>query len=48
MGSVSGWLKARCKECGKVEDWYMSDAWPFSDAEIVGTCDDCYHRNKTV
>jgi hypothetical protein len=38
---VSGNLKATCKVCGSI--FYPNvDHWIFVDAEMVGTCDDCF------
>ena len=41
--SISGSLEARCKVCCCVFSWSM-DNFPFIDAVIVGTCDDCFHK----
>lgn len=38
--SMSGWINAKCKVCGKVETWYIRDI-PFPDSEVVGTCCKC-------
>ena len=43
MGSISGCVQARCKEC-KCRFWQHVDNWIFTDMEIVGTCDNCMNR----
>jgi len=45
MGKISGWLKAKCKVCGKEDDWYIDEAWPFVDSIIIGTCDKCIENS---
>jgi len=41
--STSGSLEARCKVCGCVFSWSMGNL-PFIDAEIVGTCSECFDK----
>lgn len=43
--SISGTLEAKCKKCKCVFVWHM-DTFPFVDAEIVGTCDKCFRKEK--
>jgi len=44
MGSISGFVLAKCKVCGSIFDWQMEN-WPFVDIEeITGTCDDCLNK----
>ena len=43
--SISGGLEAKCKVCGCVFNWSMGN-FPFIDAEIVGTCDDCFNKKN--
>lgn len=45
MGTISGSLVARCKECNCRFTWSM-DNFPFVDAEIVGTCDKCFKKES--
>ncbi len=40
---MSGSVEARCKVCGTTYNWHIN-LFPFMDAEIVGTCDDCFER----
>lgn len=40
---ISGSLDARCKVCSCVFSWSM-DNQPFIDAEVVGTCGDCFDQ----
>jgi len=37
---ISGFLIAKCKKCNCIFAWHM-DNFPFTDAEIIGTCDKC-------
>lgn len=43
MGTISGCISATCKECGNKYIWHMNN-FPFVDAEIIGTCDDCFEK----
>ena len=43
MGSISGSVEAKCKECKCRFSWHL-DNFPFIDAEIIGTCDKCFEK----
>ena len=43
--SISGSLEAKCKVCGTVFSWSMNN-FPFIDAEIVGTCSECFEKKN--
>lgn len=45
MGKISGQVVARCKTCNCRYIWAL-DPFPFVDAEIVGTCDDCFNKRS--
>jgi hypothetical protein len=42
---MSGSTVAKCKKCDCVYTWSL-DSFPFTDAEIVGTCDNCFNKIK--
>jgi len=43
MGTISGTVIAKCKECQCRFIWSLRN-WPFMNAEIVGTCNNCYNK----
>ena len=43
MGTISGSIEAKCKICGSRFVWHMGN-FPFTDAEIIGTCDECFDK----
>jgi len=45
--SISGYIKATCRKCKKVIDWYCSPI-PSSDAEIIYTCDKCIEIENSL
>jgi len=40
---ISGCIPATCKICGSRYVWHM-DNFPFTDAEIIGTCSECFEK----
>ena len=43
--SISGYIKATCRQCKKSIDWYCSPI-PSSDAELIYTCDECIEKEN--
>ena len=43
MGSISGQVEAKCKEC-KCRFTQSIDNWIFIDEEVIGTCDNCFSK----
>ena len=43
MGSISGSVEAKCKEC-KCRFTQHLDNWLFIDEEVTGTCDNCFNK----
>lgn len=45
MGSISGQVQARCKECN-CRFLHSIDNWIFIDEEAIGTCDNCFNKKS--
>ena len=43
--NISGQLDAKCKVCCCIFTWSMS-RFPFHDAEIVGSCSECFNKES--
>lgn len=43
--TISGSVEATCKECQCRFGWHL-DSFPFVDAKIIGTCDECFDKKS--